>query len=48
VAGGFGHRCRLVQLSPDGHTLATTTQAINSKDQPTKPERKLWKIPAER
>jgi hypothetical protein len=38
--------CRTLQLSPDGHTLATATDPL-ANDQPTKPDLKLWKLPAD-
>ncbi len=38
--------CKLIRLSPDGHSLATLTEAVNGKDQPVDPVLRLWKIPA--
>jgi len=42
--GPPGMLCRTICLSPDGHTLATNTWAINDKDQSVDPLLKLWSI----
>jgi WD40 repeat protein len=38
--------CKRIRLSPDGRTLATITDGVNSKDQPVPPLFKLWRLPA--
>jgi WD40 repeat protein len=36
----------VVVFSPDGRTLATDTQGVNSRDRPVRPLLRFWRIPA--
>jgi len=38
--------CKNIRISPDGRTVATNTEAVNTQDQPVSSLLKLWKIPA--